>query len=78
MDIFQEENVKDIQVDHPHMLKDKLVEKTALAEGRYLVETQKKKLFMPLKEEAGNSGGLQRCLGDIQGEHHKSQNPTRT
>lgn len=33
---------------------------------------------MPLKEEAGNSGGLQRYLGDIQGEHHKSQNPTRT
>lgn len=78
MNIFQEENVKDIQVGHPHVLKDKLVEKTGLVEGRFLVETQKKKKFMPLKEEADNSKDLQGCCGDMQGQHYKSQNATRT
>lgn len=44
MEVFQEENVKDIQVGHPLVLKDKLVEKTGPVEGRFLVKTQTKKI----------------------------------
>lgn len=61
MDIFQERNFKGIQVGHPQVLKDKLVEKTGLAEGGFWLKLRKKDKSMPVKEEAGNSRGLQGC-----------------
>lgn len=42
MDIFQERNFKGIQVGHPQVLKDKLVEKTGLAEGGFWLKLRKK------------------------------------
>ncbi len=52
---------------------------TGLAEQRALAGTQEKKKreFITFEEEAGNSGGLQRCCEVMQRENQKGQSPTR-